>query len=120
MMEKSYDSFTAYCRSKLAQIMHSFELAEQLKDENITVNSVHPATLMHTNMVHDYFGRVSTLVDEGANAVEYVATSNETENITGTYFNQTKQSKANSQAYDKAARKKLWQISEELTKAYKV
>lgn len=120
MMEKNYDSFTAYCRSKLAQIMHGFELADKLKDQNITVNSLHPATLMNTNMVHDFFGRVSTSVDEGADVVEYVAASSETENVTGAYFNQKQQAKANNQAYDKAARKKLWQISENLTKAFRI
>lgn len=120
MMEKSYDSFTAYCRSKLAQIMHGFELAERLKNNNITVNSLHPATLMDTNMVHDFFGKVSATVDEGADVVEYVATADEVDDITGVYFNQKRPARTNSQAYDSEARKKLWQISGELTKAFVV
>jgi NAD(P)-dependent dehydrogenase (short-subunit alcohol dehydrogenase family) len=120
MMEKRFDSFTAYCRSKLAQIMHGFELAEKTKNDNVTVNSLHPATLMDTNMVHDFFGKVSATVDEGADVVEYVATANDTEGITGAYFNQKWQARANTQAYDDAARKKLWQVSEELTKAFRL
>ncbi len=50
--------------------------------------------------------------------VEYVAFDDETKNITGAYFNQLRQAKANAQAYDMEARKKLWQLSEELTKAF--
>jgi NAD(P)-dependent dehydrogenase (short-subunit alcohol dehydrogenase family) len=118
MMEINYDSYTAYCRSKLAQIMYGMELAEQLKQTGINVNSLHPATLMNTNMVYDFFGRTSSTVEEGADVVEYVAFSKETEGITGAYFNQKKPANPNAQAYDAAARKKLWQISEELVNGY--
>jgi NAD(P)-dependent dehydrogenase (short-subunit alcohol dehydrogenase family) len=118
MMEKKFDSYTAYCRSKLAQIMYGFELAEKLKGSRVTVNSLHPATLMDTNMVHDFFGRVTSTIHEGADVVDYVAFSAETENITGAYFNQKREAKANAQAYDKDAREKLWQVSEELVKPF--
>ncbi|MBD0289021.1 MAG: SDR family oxidoreductase [Flavisolibacter sp.] len=120
MMEKRYDSFEAYCRSKLAQIMYGFDLAAHFKDKSVTVNSLHPASLMDTNMVHDFFGRVTSTVHEGADVVEYVAFSLETEGITGAYFNQKKQARAHSQAYDTAARKKLWEISEKLTNLYHI
>lgn len=113
--EKRYDSFDAYAKSKLAQIMFGMELAGRLKDAGVTVNSLHPATLMDTNMVRTYFGRVAATVDEGADAVEYVAFSNETAGVTGAYFNQRTPSRANNQAYDAAARQKLWTLCEALT-----
>ena len=118
MMEKKFDSYTAYCRSKLAQIMYGFELAEKLNGKGVNVNSLHPATLMDTNMVHDYFGRVTSTIDEGADVVDYVSFSKETESISGAYFNQKREAKANAQAYDKEARKKLWQISEDLVRPF--
>lgn len=118
MMEKQYDSFEAYCRSKLAQIIFGFELAEQLADKGVTVNSLHPATLMNTNMVHQFFGHTSSTVEEGVKVVAYVAFSAETEGISGAYFHQLKKAKAASQAYDQTARKKLWNISQQLTKKY--
>lgn len=117
-LEKRYDSFDSYAKSKLAQIIYGFELAEKVKDKNITVNSLHPATLMDTNMVQEFFGRTSSTVEEGAAAVEYVAFAEETKDVTGVYFNQQQPAKANAQAYDMEARKKLWQLSEELTKAF--
>jgi NAD(P)-dependent dehydrogenase (short-subunit alcohol dehydrogenase family) len=117
-LEKRYDSFDAYCKSKLAQIIFGFELAERLEGSGVTVNSLHPATLMDTNMVHQFFGRVTSNVEEGAKVVEYVAFEDETKNITGAYFNQMKQARANAQAYEVNARKKLWQLSDELSKAF--
>lgn len=117
-LEKRYDSFDAYAKSKLAQIIFSFELAERLRNTGVVVNCLHPATLMNTNMVADFFGRTASTVEEGAAVVEYVAFASETENITGAYFNQMRQASANSQAYDVEARKKLWQLSEQLTKAF--
>lgn len=117
-MEKHYESFDAYCKSKLAQILYGFSLAEKLKGTGITVNSLHPATLMNTPMVHAFFGRVSSTVDEGAAAVMQVAFAAETGSVTGAYFNQMKPAKAHAQAYDIEARKKLWRLSEDLAKAY--
>jgi NAD(P)-dependent dehydrogenase (short-subunit alcohol dehydrogenase family) len=114
MLERHYDSFDAYCKSKLAQILYGFELAGQLKDKGVAVNSLHPATLMNTNMVRAFFGRVSSTVEEGVETVEYVAFSKETERITGAYFHQKRQARANSQAYDAAARRKLWEASQDL------
>ncbi|HEV7333376.1 MAG TPA: SDR family NAD(P)-dependent oxidoreductase [Flavisolibacter sp.] len=116
---KRYDSFDAYCKSKLAQILYGFELAEKLEGTGVTVNSLHPASLMNTNMVHDFFERVSSSVEEGADVVMYVAFSDQTVGVTGAYFNQFKQAKANAQAYEQGARKKLWQLSENLTKAFR-
>ena len=117
-LEKRYQSFDAYCKSKLAQILYGFDLAEKLKDTGVTVNSLHPATLMDTNMVHRFFGKVSSTVAEGADAVMQLAFAEETGGVTGGYFNQLAQEKANAQAYDEEARKKLWQASETLANAY--
>jgi NAD(P)-dependent dehydrogenase (short-subunit alcohol dehydrogenase family) len=118
MMEKKFDSYTAYCRSKLAQILYGFELAEKLEGSNVTVNSLHPATLMDTNMVHEFFGKVASTINDGADVVDHVAFSTETESVTGKYFNQKREAKANAQAYDNDARKKLWQVSEDLVKPF--
>jgi len=118
-LEKRYDSFDAYCKSKLAQILYGFELAEGLRGTGVTVNCLHPASLMDTNMVHDFFGRVSSSVKEGADVVMHVAFAEATKDVTGAYFNQMKPARANAQAYEEGARKKLWRLSEDLTKVYR-
>ena len=116
MLEHDYDGFRAYRQSKLAMIMFTFDLAQELKDTGVTVNALHPASLMNTKMVFEYFGRTMTTVEEGAEALEYLALSPELNNVTGTYFDGKQQSKAISQAYDPEARKKLKKLSEELVK----
>ena len=118
MLEKHYDSFDAYCKSKLAQILYGMELAAQIKDKGVTVNSLHPASLMNTHMVRQYFGRTMSTVEEGLRVVERVAFSPQTEGLTGLYFDQLQPGKAHPQAYDPKARKQLWQASMELANNY--
>jgi NAD(P)-dependent dehydrogenase (short-subunit alcohol dehydrogenase family) len=115
MLEKNFDGTTAYCRSKLALIMFTIDLAEQLKKENVTVNSLHPGTYLDTNMVRESgitpWGKPET----GADAEVFLATSSQLENVAGKYFDVKKEAKANSQAYDEKARKKLRELSMEST-----
>ncbi|MGC8654496.1 MAG: SDR family oxidoreductase [Candidatus Kryptoniota bacterium] len=115
MLERNFDSYRAYAQSKLAQIMFTIDLAEELKGSGIVVNSIHPATLMNTNMVYEFFGSTMSSVEDGADALEYVATSDETANVTGAYFNRKKKSTAIDQAYDPDARAKLREISFKLS-----
>jgi NAD(P)-dependent dehydrogenase (short-subunit alcohol dehydrogenase family) len=51
MLTRGYSGVRAYCRSKLAQIMFTFDLAKELAGQNIAVNCLHPATYMDTTMV---------------------------------------------------------------------
>lgn len=116
MLKKNFNSTLAYCQSKLALIMFTIDLADKLKDENITVNSLHPGTYLNTNMV-----RRSNITpwgepESGADAEVFLATSPLLKNITGKYFNVKTETKAESQAYDKEARKRLWKLSLELLK----
>jgi NAD(P)-dependent dehydrogenase (short-subunit alcohol dehydrogenase family) len=114
MLERGYDPMRAYTRSKLAQVMFTFELAERLRGSGVTVNALHPASLMDTRMVRETFGYTMSTVEEGAKATVRLAVSPELEGITGRYFDGTREGRANRQAYDAEARKRLWAISEEL------
>ncbi len=114
MLERGYDAMGAYTRSKLAQITFTFELAERLRDTGVTVNALHPASLMDTKMVRDAIGYTMSTVEEGAEAVFRLAASPEVEGVTGRYFDGTREARANRQAYDEGARKRLWALSEEL------
>lgn len=115
MHEKHFDAVKAYCQSKLALIMYTIDLAEKLKDENVTVNSLHPGTYLDTNMVRRSKINPWGEPEGGADAVVYLATSPELSNVTGKYFNVKSIAIAESQAYDKQARKRLWELSLELT-----
>ena len=114
MLERSYDGMVAYAQSKLAQVMFTFELAERLRSTGVTANALHPASLMDTKMVLETFGRAMSTVQEGAEATVRLAVSPELEGVTGRYFDGQHETRANRQAYDPEARKRLWSLSEEL------
>jgi NAD(P)-dependent dehydrogenase (short-subunit alcohol dehydrogenase family) len=114
MLERGYDAMKAYSQSKLAQVMFSFELAERLSGTGVTVNALHPASLMGTKMVRATFGYTMSTVEEGAEAVVRLAASPQLEGVTGRYFDGTREARANRQAYDLQARGRLWALSEEL------
>lgn len=116
MLENKYNGLRAYRQSKLMQIMFTFDLAEELDGSGVTVNSLHPASLMDTNMVResDYFGGPMSTVEQGARAVEYLATSPELEGVTGEYFSGQRRARADDQAYNREARRRLRILSQEL------
>ena len=114
MLERGYDAMKAYSQSKLAQVMFTFELTEHLRDTGVTVNALHPASLMDTKMVQSTFGYSMSTVEEGTQAVVRLAISPEIEGVTGRYFDGKREARANQQAYDPRARHRLWVLSEQL------
>ena len=114
LLERGYDAMKAYSQSKLAQVMFTFELAERLSGTGVSVNALHPASLMDTRMVRDTFGYTMSTVEEGADAVLRLAVSPEIEGVTGRYFDGKREARANRQAYGEEARRRLWALSEEL------
>ena len=114
MLERGYEPFRAYAQSKLAQVMHTFELAGRL-DGGTTVTALHPATFMDTKMVRESSGRVVSTVEEGAEAVLRLVADPSLDGVTGRFFDGLVESSANEQAYDVGARRRLWELSERWT-----
>jgi NAD(P)-dependent dehydrogenase (short-subunit alcohol dehydrogenase family) len=115
MLENGFSGGRAYAQSKLAQILFTFDLAEELEGSGVIVNTLHPATFMDTPMVTAGGGTPRATVDEGADAVMQLVTSPDIGS--GGYFLGLRRARANNQAYDEEARGKLWALSEELTGA---
>jgi NAD(P)-dependent dehydrogenase (short-subunit alcohol dehydrogenase family) len=111
MLERDYDPMRSYSQSKLAQIMHAFELAERVPAAELTTGALHPATFMDTKMVRDSGGSPMSTVEEGVQATLHAIDFDGT----GSYFNGTEQAQPHRQAYDAEARRRLWELSEELT-----
>jgi NAD(P)-dependent dehydrogenase (short-subunit alcohol dehydrogenase family) len=114
MLERGYDGMRAYRQSKLAQILFTFELAERLRGERseVTVNALHPATLMDTKMVREWFGSATSTVEEGLEATRHLAIDPELDGRSGLYFDRLDEASAHEQAYDVEARRRLWRLSE--------
>jgi NAD(P)-dependent dehydrogenase (short-subunit alcohol dehydrogenase family) len=115
MLTRGYSGRRAYCQSKLAQIMFTFDLADELHGTGVTVNALHPATYMDTTMVRRAGITPSSSVEEGAEAILNLATSPALEGRSGLYFNGQREARADGQAYDAKARQRLKAISLELT-----
>jgi NAD(P)-dependent dehydrogenase (short-subunit alcohol dehydrogenase family) len=112
MLTKDYDGMRAYRQSKLAQIMFTFDLADELAADGVTVNALHPATFMPTKVTP--VAPVSTIA-QGVEATFRLITAPAAEAGTGRYFNSLEESRANDQAYDPAARGQLRTLSADLT-----
>ena len=118
MLQRGYDGYRAYAQSKLAQIMFTIELAERLRaggETGVTVNALHPASLMNTKMVLESFGYTMSTIEDGVEAVLRLAVSPELDGVSGRYFDRLHEARADAQAYDPQARRRLWALSEELS-----
>ena len=69
MLTRGYSGVRAYCQSKLAQILFTFDLAKELAGHNITINCLHPATYMDTTMVRLSGARPISTVEQGGAAI---------------------------------------------------
>lgn len=115
MLERDYNGVRAYSQSKLSQIMFTIDLAEELKGTGVTVNTLHPATYMNTTMVRAGGNTPISTVEEGGAAILHLATGDDMEGRSGLFFNGMHEQRANAQAYDATARKKLRALSLKLT-----
>ena len=108
----------AYARSKLAQVMFTFELAERLRadgEHGVTVTALHPATLMDTKMVRQSFDRPLSSVAEGVQATVRLAVSEDVAGLSGQCFEGLQPARPHRHALDRDVRRRLWQRSEALT-----
>jgi NAD(P)-dependent dehydrogenase (short-subunit alcohol dehydrogenase family) len=114
MLERGYSGTRAYCQSKLAQVMHTIDLAERLGDRRVTANCLHPATYMPTKMVFAARGSAVSSLEEGVQATARLVTDPSLDEITGRYFDGLHEAGAEAQAYDREARRRLRELSERL------
>ncbi|MFE9423100.1 SDR family NAD(P)-dependent oxidoreductase [Kitasatospora sp. NPDC006697] len=114
-LSRGFDGFEAYRRSKLAQILHTFDLAERLAAgrSRVTVNALHPASMMATTMVREAGIEPWSTVEQGVEAVHRLVAGPAGERG-GRYYDGTREARAADQAYDPRARARLRLLSEEL------
>jgi NAD(P)-dependent dehydrogenase (short-subunit alcohol dehydrogenase family) len=121
---KRYRGMQVYGKTKLANIMFTYELAERLEGTGVTANCMHPGGV-NTNFGNNQGGPMNLLFrlfkpfmrspEQGADTLIYLASSPEVEGMTGKYLVDRKVKAASDAAYDETMQKKLWEASEELT-----
>jgi retinol dehydrogenase-14 len=121
---RKYRGFPVYGMTKLANIMFTFELAQRLNGTGVTANCLHPGSV-GTNFGQNNRGLMALFFrtfkpfmrspEQGADTLIWLASSPEVEGVSGKYFFDRKEIEAKKVAYDPAARRRLWEISEDLT-----
>jgi len=114
MLERGYDGVRAYCQSKLAQVMHAFDLAEELGDDGVTVTALHPGPYMPTKMVYHAGVTPATPLEQGVEATWRLVADPALRGVSGQYFFGTREARADAQAYDARARRRLRELSQQL------
>lgn len=122
---KDYGFMKAYGRSKLANVMFTYELARRLEGTGVMANALHPGavstnfgsnnTVWYARPMLALFRLFATTPEKGAGTSIYLASSPEVEGVTGRYFVNKKPVASSKASYDEQAAKRLWKVSEELT-----
>jgi NAD(P)-dependent dehydrogenase (short-subunit alcohol dehydrogenase family) len=114
MLERRYSGVQAYCQSKLAQVMLTFDLAEELDPEAVTANCLHPGTYMPTKMVRAAGVTPVTALEDGVRATGRLVLEPGLDGVTGRYFNGVREAEPDQQARDPRARRRLRELSDRL------
>jgi len=117
MLMQGYDGWRAYRQSKLAQVMYTVDLAERLPAAEVTANSLHPATFMPTKIVTEEQDYTVDALEFGVANVVRLVVDPDLADVTGRFFDRDAEAKADSQAYDPAARQRLRDVSRALLAA---
>ncbi len=118
--DKKYSAFAAYCNSKLANILFTYELARRLESTAVTVNTLHPGAIA-SNFGQTGSGFLKFLFqlgrpfmstpEKGASTVIYLATSPDVAHKSGLYFENKKAIKSSKLSYNQPLAQRLYQES---------
>lgn len=121
-LARRYTAFRAYSRSKLANVLFAYELAERLRGSGVTSNCVHPG-LVATDLMRDLPRWLRALYEpflltpeQAARFVLRLAVSPELAGVTGRYFERDHEARSSRQSYEEQLRKRLWEVSENLVR----
>ena len=118
--EVRYRGFQAYCDSKLANVLFTYELVRRYGSDGIISNALHPGTLA-TRIWHQNHNPASLLMrlfkpfmaepDVGGHAVFRLAADTDLSDVAGRYFKVEEETRAAPQAYDEGLANELWELS---------
>jgi NAD(P)-dependent dehydrogenase (short-subunit alcohol dehydrogenase family) len=122
-LARGYGAMRAYCNSKLANLLFTYELARRLEGSGVTANALHPGAVA-TGWGHSDRGLFSLAVhiaspflltvEKGARTPIYLASSPEVEGVNGKYFYKCRPVRSSRRSLDLADAKRLWDVSEEM------
>ncbi|MBT3337270.1 MAG: SDR family oxidoreductase [Anaerolineae bacterium] len=123
MLENDYKVGTVYSNTKYAAVLYSAELAQKVKEKEITVNTLHPGVL-RTDVFREYPNLLSKVLnlffekpEKGGERIIYLATDDAVANTTGKYFYKMEEREIEISAEEKEITERLWKLSEEMMAA---
>lgn len=122
--EKKYAGMKAYSNAKLMILMFTYELAERLRNDGVTVNAVLPG-FVATNLGKSSGSRSQAFMfglmrpfqisaQKAAETLLYLASSKDVEGVTGKCFSKKKQVPTSQASHDEAKWKILWTATTKL------
>ena len=127
MLKKRYFGYSMYQRTKLCNVLFTYELARRLSSTSvITANAVHPGLIdtsigsRHSKGLINIAWRIMRLfrnyktIYDGAKTPVYLATNEALSSVTGKYFANCKTHRSDELTYDEELARRLWGKSEEL------
>ena len=123
--ERFYDGWTVYARSKLANVLFTYELARRLQATRVTANTLHPGIVRsgfgHNNglvmrafMALTQLPPVAVSARRGARTQVWLASAPEVEHVSGRYFVRRHARRSSRVSYEREAQRRLWDASERL------
>ncbi len=121
--EQEYKAWKAYQKSKLANVLFTYELLKKVPG-NITVNCLHPG-FVATNFGHNnggFFGPVLKIAqrisaidpEEGAKTSIFLCSAPEVKGVSGKYFYKCQPKTSSRESRNMDTGKRLWQISSDI------
>ena len=121
---KEYERFKAYGRSKLADLLFTYELSRRVKPEEIAVVAMHPRTVKTTlfrprNLVERIVMAILKLKadspQQGADTAVWLATSDEAHALHGSYVGNRQAIESSAESQDPETAARLWNASAKIT-----
>jgi NAD(P)-dependent dehydrogenase (short-subunit alcohol dehydrogenase family) len=118
--------WSAYKRSKLANLLFTYELARRIEGGPVSVNALHPGFVatdigVRNALVPGWLWRLVSLAaispEEGAETSIHLAASAGVDGVHGKYFVKSRPAQSSPQSYDREAAQRLWSVSEAMTAA---
>lgn len=112
---RGYSGSRAYGQSKLAQVATALELADRLDPRRVTVNNLHPATLMPTKMVAAANANAVDTLQTGVDATARLILEPALREVSGRFYDRQQETTPPRWALDRNNRRRLFDLSLELT-----
>jgi retinol dehydrogenase-14 len=119
-LEHGYSGLKAYGRSKLANVLFTYQLARRIDGTGVTANALHPGFVSthlakqnpivrpFLNVAHWLFAKSPA---EGARTSIFLASDPSVEGVSGKYFIDQEPTRSSDASYDTEAAARLWEIS---------